>query len=64
MFLRLSFAIVALASIFFTCVYCSNNRINNKAFLAIVIFEFFVFIAIEYQIWGNWNISLFNTGVF
>lgn len=53
MFLRLSFAIVALASIFFTCVYCSNNRINNKAFLAIVIFEFFVFIAIEYQIWGN-----------
>lgn len=53
MFLRLSFAIVALASIFFTSVYCSNNRIDNKAFLAIVIFEFFIFIAIEYQIGGN-----------
>lgn len=52
MFLRLLFTVVALASIFFTCVYC-NNRIDNKACLAIVIFELFVFIALEYQIWGN-----------
>lgn len=53
MFLRLCFAIVALASIFFTCCYIQENRVNSKLALIIVIFEMFVFIAVEHQVWGD-----------
>mgnify|MGYP001808615248 CR=1 FL=1 len=53
MFLRLCFAVIAFASIFFTCAYCSNNKIDDKISIAIIIFEVFIFIAVEYQVWSN-----------
>ncbi len=53
MFLRFCFAIIATAAIFFTCCFLSENRVNDKISAAIIIFEIFVFIAVEHHAWGD-----------
>lgn len=53
MFLRFCFAILALASICFTCCYLHENRVNDRISLVIIIFEILIFIAVEYQACGD-----------
>ena len=50
MFLRFCFAILALASICFTCYYLHENRVNDRISLVIIIFEILVFVVVEYHI--------------
>lgn len=53
MFLRFCFATIAIVSILFTCYYLHENRVNDRISLVIVIFEILIFVAVEYQAWGD-----------